>query len=142
MALHHYRETLEKVIVEMNEQQKQIIENYIAAYNDFDLDGMVRDLHPDVVFENTSNGEVNLRTESIAAFREQAEAATQYFTEREQTASSWEFKDQLVIVHIDYRAVLAVDLPNGMKAGDTLQLKGTSEFRFRDGKVIGIADKS
>lgn len=126
----------------MKEQQKQIIENYIRSYNDFDLTGMTKDLHDDVIFENISNGNVDLKTEGIEEFKKQGESAKQYFKERQQTIDSWRFNDQKVIVDIDYEAVLAIDLPNGMKSGDTLKLKGQSEFLFKGDRIIEIKDKS
>jgi hypothetical protein len=45
-------------------------------------------------------------------------------------------------VAIAYEAELAIDLPNGMKAGDRLSLAGRSEFRFRDGKISHLVDHS
>ncbi|EZH75865.1 hypothetical protein ATO12_03485 [Aquimarina atlantica] len=126
----------------MNKQQKKVIENYIKAYNDFDINGMTKDLTENVVFENVSNGNVELRTEGIEEFTKQAELAKQYFTERKQTVEFWEFNNSKVTVGIDYKAVLAVDLPNGMKTGDILQLMGKSEFEFENGKIKSITDKS
>ncbi len=43
---------------DMNELQKSIVENYLNSYNDFDIDGMTKDLTDNVVFENVSNGKV------------------------------------------------------------------------------------
>ena len=43
---------------------------------------------------------------------------------------------------IDYRATVAMELPNGLKPGDTLRLQGKSIFRFDDGKIISIEDIS
>jgi hypothetical protein len=37
---------------------------------------------------------------------------------------------------------LAVDFPNGMKAGDVLRLNGRSEYTFRDGRIYQIIDFS
>ncbi len=126
----------------MKEQQKQAIENYIHAYNAFDISGMVKDLHPNVVFENITNDEVDLTTKGIEEFKIQAEKAKQYFTERKQIIESWNFEDNQVTIDIDYEGVLAIDLPGGAMAGDTLALKGKSEFFFSDDKIIGIKDFS
>ena len=126
----------------MKDYQKQVIENYIQSYNRFDIDGMTKDLHKDVIFENVSNGEVDLKTEGIGEFTKQAEIAKQYFKKREQTVLSWDFLDNKVIIDIDYEGILAIDLPNGMKARDTLKLKGQSEFNFKEGKITKIKDKS
>ncbi|MEO1051018.1 MAG: nuclear transport factor 2 family protein [Bacteroidota bacterium] len=127
---------------QMNEERKLIIENYIKAYNGFDIDGMVKDLDKAVVFENVTNGEVDLTTNGVEEFRKQAESATAYFREREQSVQSWDFKENEIIVDIAYKAILAIELPNGMKPGDTLELKGQSVFTFKDGKVVKIQDRS
>lgn len=126
----------------MKEQQRQIIENYVASYNSFDINGMIRDLDDKLVFENVSNGRRDLRTEGINEFRQQAESAKQYFTQRKQTIESWEFNDSIVVIYIDYQGVLNIELPNGMKKGDRLNLKGKSTFEFEKGKIIKITDES
>ena len=126
----------------MREQQQSIIEQYVNAYNNFDIDGMTRDLDENIAFENISNGQVDLRTDGIEAFRQQAASAKQYFQEREQRISSWEFENGSITVEIDYRAVLALDLPNGLKAGDALELRGRSTFKFEGDKIIHLVDIS
>lgn len=125
-----------------NLEKKKIIENYIQSYNTFDVKGMTKHLHEQVVFENITNGQVDLSTQGIEEFRKQAEMARGYFSQREQKVLSWDFPDGLVVIHIDYTAVLAVALPNGMKPGETLQLKGQSIFEFKDGQIVKIQDKS
>lgn len=126
----------------MMEHQKNTIENYISSYNEFDIEGMTKNLSEDVVFENISNGKVDVRTKGLIEFKKQAESAKQYFIKRKQTVESWKFEDSKVIIEIDYNAVLAIDLPNGLKIGDTLKLKGQSEFEFESGKIKSITDKS
>jgi len=80
-----------------------------------------------------TNGKVDLRTEGLAAFIEQAKAATQYFSQRQQTIESWEFQNSIVQIGISYIAVIAIDLPNGLKTGYSLELTGTSIFEFSNG---------
>ena len=126
----------------MKEHMQKIIENYIKSYNSFDIKGMVKDLDEDVIFENISNGNVDLRTEGLDDFKKQAESAVQYFEQRNQTIQSWHFDVERVSIDIDYKAILAVDLPNGLKKGETLVLKGKSEFEFKNGKIIQITDRS
>lgn len=123
-------------------QQKAIVESYIRAYNAFDIDGMIQHLHPEVTFENSSNGEVDLTTDGIEAFREQAERARALFSEREQRITDWSFDGDQVTISIDYEGTLAIDLPNGLEAGDQLSMQGQSEFHFRDGKVVLLRDRS
>jgi ketosteroid isomerase-like protein len=85
---------------------------------------------------------VNLTTTGKEEFRRQAEQATQYFSQREQRVTNWQVAGNQAEVAIDYRAVAAVNFPNGLKAGDTLRLQGKSVFRFADGKIISIEDIS
>ena len=63
---------------------QRIIENYIDAYNSFDIDRVLSDIHDDIKFENIPNGEINLTTNGIEEFRSQAEQAKQLFKERNQ----------------------------------------------------------
>jgi ketosteroid isomerase-like protein len=121
---------------------KQLVEAYIAAYNRFDVAGMLAPLHEDVVFRNVSNGEVSLTTNGKEAFRQQAAQATQYFSEREQRVTDWQVNDQQVEVAINYKAVAAIAFPNGLQPGDTLQMQGKSIFEIENGQIISIEDIS
>jgi len=126
----------------MDRPPRQQIEHYLQAYNAFDVTGMLRDLHPDLTFEHIADGEVTLSLQGIDAFRQQADQAAQLFRLREQRIEAFRFEDDRAEVAIDYRGTLAVDLPNGLKAGDELKLKGKSVFRFQDGRIIHIQDIS
>ena len=121
---------------------KQLVEAYIEAYNRFDVAGMLVPLHEDVVFRSIANSEVNLTTTGRESFRQQAEQATQYFSQREQRVTDWQVSNQQVEVAVDYPAVAAIAIPNGLKPGDTLQIQGKSIFKFADGKIISVEDIS
>ena len=127
---------------DMKEQQRQIIEDYVNSYNNFDIEGMTKNLDQNIIFKNISNGKIDLRTDGLNDFKKQAETAKQYFKTRKQTIKHWEFNGSKVLIYIDYKAILALDLPNGLKTGDTLELKGISEFEFANGKIKSITDKS
>lgn len=126
----------------MKEQQKQIVEKYISSYNSFDIEGMIANLDQHVVFENISNGKIDLRTQGLLEFKEQAENAKQYFRQRTQTIEKWEFNESIVTIDIMYEAVLSLDLPSGLKSGDTLKLNGKSIFEFNGEKIKKITDES
>ncbi|SHL60252.1 nuclear transport factor 2 family protein [Hymenobacter psychrotolerans] len=124
-------------------EQKQLVHaGYIEAYNRFDVAGMLRPLHENVVFRNITNGETDLTLTDKESFRQQAEQALQYFSRREQRVTEWQVADSRVEVLLDYAAVAALDFPNGLKAGDTLQLQGKSVFQFADGLISSIDDIS
>jgi ketosteroid isomerase-like protein len=121
---------------------RKIIENYIDAYNSFDIDRMLSDMHDEIKFENISNGEVNLATNGIEELRNQAELARRLFRERKQTITDIKFNADRVEVKIDYSGILAVDFSNELKTGDVIELKGSSVFRFKDNKIIELKDIS
>ena len=121
---------------------EQLVTAYLDAYNRFDVEGMLAPLHDDVEFRNIANGEVTLTTTGKEAFRQQAEQAMHYFSQRRQHVTQWEVSSHRVEVTIDYTAVAAIALPNGLKPGDFLHLQGKSVFRFQDGKIIFIEDIS
>ncbi|MER2998944.1 nuclear transport factor 2 family protein [Pontibacter populi] len=125
-----------------NSTIQQTIENYIKAYNNFDVDGMVEQIHPDVQFDNVSNNEKMLSIKGLEAFKAQALKATQLFTEREQKIRQLTITDNTAEAEIDYTAILAIDLPNGMKAGDKLELEVKSVFTIQDDKIIKLQDYS
>jgi hypothetical protein len=125
-----------------NEILQQRIEAYIKAYNNFDVDGMLSTLHPEIEFKNITSGEVTLTIKGLEAFKAQAEQAISLFTLRKQTITGISFDNQQAEVQIDYQGILAVDLPNGLKAGNTLELKGKSVFLFEDNLIRYIEDIS
>ncbi len=124
----------------MNHLQR--IERYIEAYNSFDIETMISTLHPDITFQNISNGEVNTEIHGIEAFRTLAEQSKGLFTSRKQTITHIETNESQTRIDVAFEAILAIDLPNGLKAGETLKLQGSSEFTFCDGKIISIMDKA
>jgi hypothetical protein len=125
-----------------NKDKQMIIENFIRAYNSFDTHGMLKDLHREVIFENISGGQVNLTTKGIEELREQAGQTNTYFKERQSRVIEMHFRGDQVEVNIDYYGVLAKDLPDGLKAGDTLRIKGRSLYQFKGNKIISIRDIS
>jgi len=126
----------------MKEHRKRIIENYVKSYNDFDLEGMIKNMDENIVFENVSNGEVEMRLIGLEEFTKQAQLAKQGFKERKQTIESWKFEDSKVSIDIKFEAILALDFPNGFQAGDVIELQGVSVFEFSKKKIKKITDKS
>jgi len=122
--------------------KEEIVKNYVEAYSNFDVDNMIANFDENVVFENVLNNETNMLLTGIAAFKQQAEQAKAYFKTREQRIKSIKHSGHAVEIEIDYHAVLAIDLPNGLKAGEVLNLSGKSVFLFEGDKVIKLTDIS
>lgn len=119
-----------------------IVDSYIQAYNQFDIEGMVTLLAPEIEFENRSQGEVNVATAGIQAFRQLAEQSRTLFSKRKQTLLSLDISDPMTIAQIDFVGILKADLPNGMKQGEAIRMKGRTEFLFANQKIRKITDIS
>jgi hypothetical protein len=123
-------------------EREKIIKDYINAYNNFDIEKMLIHLDEQIKFENISNGVTNMTLTDLDSFRKQAEQAKDLFITRRQTIKSWTHQDNVTEIQIEYDAVLAIDLPNGLKKGDNLNLEGKSIFKFSGDKIIELTDMS
>ena len=128
------------------ETRRELVERYLAAYNGFDIEGMLALLDPDVEFENVAGGTVTARTSGLGEFRTLAEQAARLFTRREQRITDYREAGETAKVGIAYEGVLASELPPGLppglEPGATLRLSGRSTFEFRDGRIARIVDES
>lgn len=120
----------------------EIVKNFIKAYNSLNVESMLAYLHPDIEFKNISGGAVNAHTNGIEEFRELANRSIKIFKEREQTITSYTESGDTVSVEINYRGILAMDLPNGLKSGETLTMNGRSTYVFKDNVIISLVDES
>ena len=119
-----------------------VIEAYIAAYNRKDVPAMLACLSDDIVFRNISGGDVTAEASDKTAFAQMAEFGATAFETRCQRVTNAITVSDTTLAEIDYTAVVAIDLPNGWKAGQQLGFTGASAFRIRDGKIVSIVDES
>ena len=119
-----------------------IVARYIDAYNRMNVQAMLDSLSGEVRFINRSNGETTNETHGIEAFRALAEQGVQLFAEREQTILDCIAIDDRAAVRIGYRAKVKTDLPNGWKAGQEIEMTGTSFFMISKGKISEVIDAS
>jgi len=123
-------------------KMQRTVDDYIRAYNARDVEGMLEHLDPEISFRNVSRGEVTLEAQGIEAFRATAEQAREVFSSRSMTPLGYHFGDDVTSVLVDFSGVLAVDLPDGPAAGETLRLRGESIFTFRDERIVAIEDRA
>jgi ketosteroid isomerase-like protein len=123
-----------------NKEMEQIVEQYFAAYSEFDVDKMVSYLHEDVKFRNISQGHVTLELDGKKSFTNQARQAVNLFEKREIKIDGIEYNDDGMDVKINFTGVLAIDVPEGPKKGEKVELKGRSLVNFSEGKIISIDD--
>lgn len=124
------------------QELRAIVDEYISAYNSFDLERMFGVLSDTVKFENYSGGALTAQADGLAEFRQLAHESKGIFAEREQRVTHWDVSAAGIKVDIAYRGKLAQDIPGGPSAGTILDLAGTSEFAFEDGKISRIVDRA
>jgi hypothetical protein len=122
--------------------REEIIKNYVDSYNSFNTQKMIEDFADDIVFINIQNGEVTMTLKGINEFKNQAETAKQFFSQRNQKILSFNHEGHISQIEVDYHGVLAQDFPNGLKKGQEINLKGKSTFEFRNEKVLKLTDES
>jgi ketosteroid isomerase-like protein len=124
------------------DKAKTLIEEYLNAYNSFDVEAMMELVDPEIEFRNVSGGDVDLSAIGKDEFRELAQQSAFLFSSRKQTPTNFEVEGEVVFVDIDFTGTLATDIPDAMKAGDELRVTGRSEFVFRDEKIYRLTDYS
>ena len=121
---------------------RALVDRYLDAYNRMDVDAMLATMQDEVVFENYSASVLSVRTIGIAELRHLAESSRHLFSMRRQTITAWREADDRGYASIHFEGTFAIDLPTGVRAGQSIALDGRSEFRQHDGKLVYIADHS
>jgi ketosteroid isomerase-like protein len=121
---------------------RHLVDRYLDAYNRLDIPAMLATLHPQVVFENITAGVPTVRTQGLADFQRLAESTRPLFARRRQTITAWNEQGDSGYASIFFEGVFALDLPNGVRAGQAIAVNGRSEYRVFDGLLIYIADIS
>jgi len=119
-----------------------VIARYIQCYNARDIDGMLDCVTDDVVFENISNAGGSMRLDGKDMMRQVAELSGNAFSYRRQKLINVVSGAGKAAAEIEFEGKAAVDLPNGIKAGETVKVRGASFFEFRGNLLCRIADYS
>lgn len=120
----------------------ETIRRYIASYNDRDIEAMLACVTDDVVFENISNAGQSMRLDGKAMMRQVAEVSGNAFSYRRQRLINIVTGSGKAAAEIEFEGRAAVDLPNGVRAGETVRVRGASFFEFRGALLCRIADYS
>ena len=121
---------------------EDIINRYISSYNDRDIEGMLDCVTEDVIFENISNAGQSMKLVGRAQMGEVAELSGNAFSYRRQRLINLVIGTGKAAAEIEFEGKAAVDLPNGVKAGETVKIRGASFFEFRGRLLSRIADYS
>ncbi|MBU2606799.1 nuclear transport factor 2 family protein [Hyphomonas sp.] len=120
----------------------EVIARYIASYNARDIDGMIDCVTDDVVFENISNSGQSMRLDGKDMMRQVADLSGNAFSYRRQRLVNVVTGAGKAAAEIEFEGKAAVDLPNGIRAGETVKIRGASFFEFRGNLLCRIADYS
>ncbi|MFC4763094.1 nuclear transport factor 2 family protein [Dyella koreensis] len=122
---------------------RELIDRYIDAYNRMDVPAMVATMHREVVFENYTKGVLSVRTQGVEELSHLALSSLHLFASRRQIITSFrEHGDTAATADILFDGTFAIDLPNGVRAGQTISMTGRSEYRVTNGLLAYIADYS
>ena len=121
---------------------EDIINRYIQSYNERDIDGMLDCVTEDVVFENISNAGQSMKFEGRDVMGRVAELSGNAFSYRRQRMTNLVVGSGKAAAEIEFEGKAAVDLPNGVKAGEMVRIRGASFFEFRGRLLCRIADYS
>lgn len=124
------------------EDLESLIERYVDCYNRVDIEGMLDCVTDDVRFENISNAGQSMQLEGKAALSQVAEASAQAFTYRRQRVMSLVSNHERAAAEVRFQGIAALDLPNGVREGQSVDIRGASFFEARDGKLSRIVDYS
>ncbi len=122
--------------------RRDLVNRYVAAYNSLDVEAMMRTIHPRIEFENVSSGEVNATAVGAEEFRGLAERTAGLFARRTLRIDAFSASGEGAVAEVTWEAVLASDIPEVGSEGDTLRLRGRSEFEFSDGRIVRLVDRS
>ena len=122
---------------------RDLIDRYLDAYNRMDVPAMLGTMHREVVFENYTKGVLSVRTQGVEELRHLAESSLHLFAARRQRITAFrEHGGDAATADILFDGTFAIDLPNGIRAGQSIALAGRSEYRVQSGLLIYIADFS
>lgn len=133
---------IRKDVLINDDLNRQIVLDYIRYYNSFEIENMIDLFSQDCCFENISNSSKPIQCIGKNALYEMACGTSKLFKERKQTVKNWIIGENKIAVEIDYMAVLSGPLPNGLKAGDSINLKGISIYEFENKKIKRLCDFS
>lgn len=121
---------------------EDMITKYIKSYNSRDIEGMLDCVTEDVIFENISNTGRAMTFEGRDKMREVADLSGNAFSYRRQKLISLVIGQGKAAAEVEFEGKAAVDLPNGVKAGETIKVHGASFFEFRGQLMCRVADYS
>lgn len=119
---------------------EDVIKKYIEAFNAQEVDKMISFFTEDCRYEVISNIAKPVICEGKQKLKEMSLSSNALLKERSQTVNNWVIAEHKVALEFTYHAIVAQDLPNGLKAGQALHLRGVSIYEFEGDKIKRLMD--
>lgn len=124
----------------MSSSNQSVVEDYIRRYNLKDVEGMMALFTEDVVFESVGSATGIITVQGKEKFGLLASKSSEIFKVRRQTPVTMVLDRTDAAIESRYWCVLAMDLPDGKKAGEEVEFRGASFFTFRDGLITRLTE--
>ena len=124
----------------MSSSEQNLVEDYIRRYNLKDIDGMMALFSEDVIFESISSASGIIGVQGKEKFRLLATKSAEIFKVRRQTPVTMVHDRTSVAIESKYWCALAMDLPDGKKAGEEIEFRGASFFTFKEGLIVKLTE--
>lgn len=121
---------------------KQLVDQYTLHHNAFHVKELVDLFTDDCVFQNMTNTAGVVECQGKAELTSMTEQSKGFFKTRHQAIKNWIIGENSIAIETEFTGVLACDLENGFKTGDTLTIQGVSIFEFENGKIKRLTDYS
>jgi len=135
-----FKEYLDHKKKELGKQQKlprEIIREFINSCNKLDVEGIVKNLADDVIFEKVVNWQRQLKIEGLDELKKYIKSPNQELCSREiKIRSSWTFDSLGVTIEIKYYPVLS----NVEKKDNIKEQRGRIVFVFKGDKITSITE--
>lgn len=121
-------------------EKRAVIEWYMHAFNAYDIDGMLDQLHSDAHCLTIVDGTVTGGGEGAGPLRTYFAQESSLCSSRKKTVMEFYMRDEVVVLEISYSCVLAGNHPGGWQPGDTLIMEGVAEIRFAENKIVHLTE--
>jgi len=119
---------------------KEIVQKYINAYNNFDIESMMSCMHTDCIFESKHNGKLTFSTKGKHSYRLICIAAKNNYIFRKQIIEGFNSKGESLEVDLYFKASLALDIPELGKKGEKIAFETKSIFEFKNGLIYKLTN--
>ena len=119
---------------------KEIVQMYINAYNDSNVEAMISLINPDFIFESKTNGIVTFSTKGKHSFRQICNIAKNNYKHRKQIIEGFKESENKIEVNLYFKATLAIDIDEMGKKDEQIAFETKTIFELKDDLIYKITN--